>query len=382
MDLTYRYFSDRPFKVAVLHQGHPPPVIDNIRKPMKPTGYRDSSADIAFALKKRNIQVLTPKSQPNPTIDAQWSFPDTTKGIKRACDLGANTLWLNTVLYDTHPVMNFIEKGLSVIGNHPKCVHEFDDKYHTNTLLKKNKLNTPSELLIGEKEGEGFLNIHNITPVMLERLGVCFPVIIKPIRGRGSQGVKRVESFSQLKRHVKALLDEKIVYQDRIFGKYGDKIIMENYLPGEEITVSVMPPGKYIISNDIFKKKSHWAMPCIRRIGHHQGIAPYNGIVAVTKNSYLLTKEENSSNKYQSILRQCELAAEIIEAKAPIRIDCRFNEQGEGVLFDLNLKPNMTGAGRPNRDDQDGLTTIAARSLNWTYSDLIINMLNQAWIAV
>lgn len=50
-------------------------------------------------------------------------------------------------------------------------------------------------------------------------------------------------------------------------------------------------------------------------------------------------------------MRDCEKAAQIIQAKAPIRIDCRANQEGKYFIFDLNMKPNMTGPGRKGRDE-------------------------------
>ena len=38
----------------------------------------------------------------------------------------------------------------------------------------------------------------------------------------------------------------------------------------------------------------------------------------------------------KSIISQCEEAAKIVNAKAPIRIDCRADKSGEFYLFDLN----------------------------------------------
>ena len=43
------------------------------------------------------------------------------------------------------------------------------------------------------------------------------------------------------------------------------------------------------------------------------------------------------------------------------------------------MKPNMTGASRPHRKNQDSLTMIAAKGIGWTYSDLILNILSQNW---
>lgn len=41
--------------------------------------------------------------------------------------------------------------------------------------------------------------------------------------------------------------------------------------------------------------------------------------------------------------------------------------RGSGDIY--NFKPNLTGAVRPHRLDQDCLTRIAARALGWTYFD-------------
>jgi len=62
-----------------------------------------------------------------------------------------------------------------------------------------------------------------------------------------------------------------------------------------------------------------------------------------------------------------------------MRIDCRQNEQGRYLLFDINAKPNNTGAGRPGRDDQDSLMMIAARAIGWTYTDFLLASLRGAW---
>ncbi|KAL3608899.1 hypothetical protein FPOAC2_03910 [Fusarium poae] len=41
------------------------------------------------------------------------------------------------------------------------------------------------------------------------------------------------------------------------------------------------------------------------------------------------------------------------------------------ALFDVNMKPNMTGPGRPGREDQASLTLLAANGLGWDYKELL-----------
>ena len=78
---------------------------------------------------------------------------------------------------------------------------------------------------------------------------------------------------------------------------------------------------------------------------------------------------------------QCENSAELLKIKSTIRIDCRADINGKYYLFDVNLKPNMTGPSRPQRADQDSLSSLAGRKMGWSYFDLLYNMLEQRWKA-
>lgn len=53
------------------------------------------------------------------------------------------------------------------------------------------------------------------------------------------------------------------------------------------------------------------------------------------------------------------------------------SESGSGNIY--NFKPNLTGAVRPNRLDQDCLTMLAARALGWTYFNLLQKMIDTRW---
>lgn len=121
-------------------------------------------------------------------------------------------------------------------------------------------------------------------------------------------------------------------------------------------------------------------MPPVKRFNHINGIDPYNGIVGVIHNSKVLDDEELNRPVIQKlcILRTC---SNVSRSEAPIRIDCRADGEGRYYLFDLNMKPNMTGASRPHRAEQGSLSALAARKIGWSYEDLIFNMFNQRWIS-
>jgi D-alanine-D-alanine ligase len=346
--------------IAILYQAKLPPINGGIQKPMKPGGYSDSGADIAYELKKNGIQIVTPISKPNIKTDLDWVFPDTKKGIQNALDKGANTFWLNTVLYKKHEIENCFDLDCKFIGQLPSQVDIYDDKYFTNEHLRKNKIPIPKTKLI---------SIENLTNYSLD---IDFPIVVKPIRGRGSQGVSRVRNQKQL--------DDKL---NQIFSKkeYGNTVYLEQFLNGQEITVTVMPSGNYLIGNQQKNYKHPWCLPAVKRFNHKDGIAPYNGIVAVMKNSSVLGNKELNSRKIIEVYRQCVKASELLNIRAPIRIDCRADQNGNYFLFDLNMKPNMTGPSRPHRQNQDSLTLLASKKIGWNYIDLLKNMIKQSWKA-
>ena len=345
-------------KTAILYQAKLPPIKDGVQKPMKPGGYSDSGADIACALHKHGIEIVTPVDEPNIETDLDWVFPDTKEGIERALEKGANTFWLNTVLYKEHDITHFFDRDVRFVGQLPEEVDMYDDKYFTNEFLRNNNIAIPRTQLISSE---------NLTDYSLE---MDFPLVVKPLRGRGSQGVSLVKDPKELDLKLNTIFSGEA---------YGTVVYVEEFLNGQEITVTVMPAGTYTINDQEIHYKNPWCLPAVKRFNHKDGIAPYNGTVAVMQNSSVLDEDELNSKEVQKAYAQCEKAGELLKIKAPIRIDCRADIKGNYFLFDLNMKPNMTGPSRPNRQNQDSLTLLAARKIGWDYIDLLRNMLKQAW---
>ncbi|WP_336828308.1 ATP-grasp domain-containing protein [Sphingobacterium multivorum] len=345
-------------KVAIVYQAAVAPERNGIIKPMKPGGYSDSGADIAYSLKKQGIAVIYPVAIPDIARDLDWVYPDTVDGIQDAIDKGADIIWLNTVLYERHPIEIFLAQGILVVGQVPSNTDLYDDKLVTNDLLRYYKLSVPNSVTITKENSENYT------------LDFNFPVVVKPIRGRGSQGVSLVKSKHKLDLLISEMFKS---------NEFGSAIYVEEFLSGQEITITVMPPGRYILSGQEVEKEDYWSLPPVRRFNHQNGIAPYNGAVAVIKNSEILSISQINEKEIRDVCKQCELASKLVGAKAPIRIDCRSNSVGKYFMFDLNMKPNMTGPSRPHRMDQDSLTALAARGIGWSFDELIFNILLQNW---
>lgn len=305
-------------RVAVLYQACDPPVVNGVRKPKKPGGYQDSGADIAYVLQSKNINVVTPEKAPLPNQDHGWCFPDTESGILDAIEQGATTLWANTSLFADHPLqtsaaLDKYSGMVKVVGQPPKLVEQYDDKNYVNELLRSDGSFTMPKCWIAHANQRSALDLSTLP----------YPVVGKPIRGRGSHGVKLCWSENDLSSHLSSLFEESPI------------VMLEEYLSGQEGTVTVMPPSE--------EHPEYWSMPIVARFNHEDGIAPYNGVVAVTSNSRLPSSDEISQDSnYARISRECERIAHLLQVTAPIRVDVRrFKDSHESqfAAFDINMKP-------------------------------------------
>ena len=178
--------------IAILYQALPPPVIDGLRKDAKPGGYSDGGADIAVALRSLGRRVVTPVADPDPARALDWVFPDTAEGIAAALAAGAGVLWANTVLFEGHPLEAAIGR-VAIVGQMPAAMQRFDDKFDTNRILAAAGLPVARSFLLSTVARDGVRGIDDLAGGDL-----AFPVIVKPVRGRGSQGVTLVDDMPAL----------------------------------------------------------------------------------------------------------------------------------------------------------------------------------------
>ena len=130
------------------------------------------------------ISIIAPAPHPNPATDTGWSFPDTQPGILAAIAAGANTIWANTPLFADHPLITtFLPPCIKLIANPPKVVDAVDDKAFTSKLLQHHCFPTPKSSLL---EGDPKRSMERLSQLVYD---LPYPVIIKPVRGRGSEGV-------------------------------------------------------------------------------------------------------------------------------------------------------------------------------------------------
>lgn len=239
---------------------------------------------------------------------------------------GATHLWANTILFSSHPLQSSTalaayESQVHVVGQPPDIVEKLDDKAYLNGKLHQLGSFTMSRYWLVARPSDGDDGLDGV----LQALDIptdAFPIVGKPVRGRGSHGVRVCQDHAQLQGHLGSLLDESPL------------VMLEEYLAGEEATITVMPPSS--------EYQGYWSLPPVCRYNHIDGIAPYNGTVAVTSNSHVVEVQgQNPDHEdYRAIMRECERVAQLIRTTAPIRVDIRrFGEGSPFALFDINMKP-------------------------------------------
>lgn len=340
--------------IAILYQALEPPVIGGARKEAKPGGYSDSGADIGVALLAAGCTLATPVADPDPARVFDWVWPDTEAGIAAALDAGATLLWANTVVFAGHPVEDASRKAW-IVGPDPKAMQAIDDKAATNARLLAAGLPVARSWLI---DGDGDLD------AQLAPFADRVPIVVKPLRGRGSQGVGVARTRAQLAAQVRDLAQSR---------RFGASIMLEQFLPGQEITITVMPAACRS------GETAPFALPPVRRFDQFDDVAPYNGDVPVSRNSAALTLGECADPAIAAAIAACEQAAALLEIRATMRIACRADGDGTYFLFDVNAKPNLTGSGRPGREDEDSLSTMAAAACGWSYPDFLLAAARGAW---
>lgn len=342
-------------KIAILYQALEPPLIDSARKEAKPGGYSDSGADMGAALSSAGCTLVTPVAEPDPARVFDWVWPDTPEGIAEALAAGATLLWANTVVFAGHPIEE-ASRHAWIVGPDPQAMQAIDDKLETNARLRDAGLPVAHSWLIDGNAAD--------LDALLTPFADSLPLVVKPLRGRGSQGVGVARDFDQLSLQVAALAASR---------RFGAAIMLEQFLPGEEITITVLPAAARA------GESAPFALPPIRRFDQVGDVAPYNGDVPVSRNSAALTPAECADPDIALVTAACEKAAALLEIRATMRIDCRADADGRFLLFDVNAKPNLTGAGRPGREDEDSLSTLAAAAIGWRYSDFLLAAARAAW---
>ena len=164
-----------------------------------------------------------------------------------------------------------------------------------------------------------------------------FPCVVKPAKAGSSVGVCIVKSEGELEGALQKAFS------------YDDKVLIEEYLSGREITVGVLngkalPPVEVIPANEFYDYESKYSSD-------------------QTKYEVPANLPENLRKRLREI---SEKVFKILGCRGAIRIDFKLNEFGSPFVLEVNTIPGLT---------ERSLLPKAARAAGYTFDQLMEEIL-------
>ncbi len=182
------------------------------------------------------------------------------------------------------------------------------NKYLSKQLFIENKIKTPHYFYIDEKTYPSI----NFSKKIKENK-IKFPVVIKPNDEGSSIGVKICKNFKILKKEFNVLKK-----------KYKN-LIIETYIPGQEIQVALMG-GRAIGAIELRPKRKFY---------------DYKAKYKKSSKTEHIMPAEIPVKKYKEVLKISEKANKVLGCKGIVRCDFRFYK-GTFFILELNTQPGMT----------------------------------------
>ena len=194
------------------------------------------------------------------------------------------------------------------------------DKNFTKILSKKNSILTPEWLLVNSKEDT---NISNIS----------FKPIVKPNKEGSTIGFSLVEDIN----NIGIAINESL--------KHGENSLIEEYIEGREITVSVL---------------GNESLPIIE-IRPYSDIYDYKSKYTKGESDYICPADLDDSLS-KDIQDTALRVHNLLGCKVYSRVDFRLDKDNKFWLLEINTLPGMT---------ETSLFPMAAKAIGLSFEDLI-----------
>lgn len=225
--------------------------------------------------------------------------------------------------------------NVNYVGSPIDVLRTLISKDSTNKILSENEIPVPNYVVVGENDTIPYVE---------------FPVFVKPSNEGDSVGISEesvVTSKNDLKERIENILE-----------KYEQPVLIEEYLPGMEVTVPVLGNQQ---------KEAYPIQLSINPmyISEHAILTPeikYNDLLEGKVICSIL------NGKKQTASDIAKKAMEVLGAKDNIRIDMREDKYGNLKIIDVNglpsLKPIMSYVGKafelynPQKGTEDNYTAL------------------------
>ena len=286
---------------------------------------------ISFLTGKACLKALKKKGYKVKKLDAKGFFVDKLRKLKPKLVFNA--------LHGKYGEDGFVQKileSLKIPYTHSGILSSSlaMDKELSRIIFKKNNINVPKSFLFNKKEKERNL----ITKMKKHK--IKFPIVIKPINEGSSLGVYICKNKIQFKKNFRKM---KINYE---------RILVEQYIPGQEIQVAVMG------------KRALGAIELVPKREFYDYKAKYS---ANAKTLHVMPASI-SKKKYKEALKLAKKAHQVLGCKGITRSDFRFFK-GKFYLLETNTQPGMTKL---------SLVPEIARYCGIKFEDLVVWMIKDA----
>lgn len=228
------------------------------------------------------------------------------------------------------------------------------DKTLTKQVWQCNGLPTPRSVMIDVDE-----------PPYVE--GLDFPVLVKPNSEGSSKGIFN----DNLIEHPKDLISR----INKIQKEYGNGVLVEEFLPGREFTVTVMGNhgvgrGVYILpiieqNYDIFPKK-------LRKFASYEAKWFFEDKLKDPGLAYICPAKLTPALE-KALEKLCIRAFTSLYCRDVSRIDLRLDAHGHPCLLEINALPGMM----PGMDVVSYFP-IAARAAGWDFTQMVGRVITHA----
>ncbi len=216
--------------------------------------------------------------------------------------------------------------GIPYTGSGARASYLAMDKLASRRIFKKAGISVPRYVVINK------LNC--------KKFPFSFPVVVKPVNGGSSIGVSITEAKKDLDKAVRLAL------------AYDDRVIIEEYIPGREITVGIMEDKPLPVIQVVPKQKFY----------------SYSAKYEDHGTDYLIPAPI-PAHLQKRARSQAVKAHKALGCSSFSRIDMILNGEGRAVVLEVNTIPGLTDR---------SLLPKAARFKNMSFTDVCLKILNSA----
>jgi D-alanine-D-alanine ligase len=197
-------------------------------------------------------------------------------------------------------------KGIKYTGSGVLSSTIAMDKDISKTIFQKNDVNTPAWFTINKK-----FNRDEVIGIINSKFG--YPVIIKPNDQGSTVGLSIVKN------------DEEIFKSIETAFQYSDLVVVEEYIPGREMTVAIL------------EDKPLPALEIIPQSGFYDYESKYTSGM-----SEYIVPADVTENVFDKMQQQAITAFRSLRCKVYGRVDFRLNDENIPFCLEVNTLPGMT----------------------------------------